>query len=361
MCGLFGLVRSTQCAHPEPASGVFLDLGRLAERRGRDAAGFALVQPRQPVAVVKATRPFGDFWQPQHRRLLRQARVALGHTRHASQGAPGRLANAHPLEVGSLVGTVNGDIDADDLRDRLPAGLPAAQGETDSEILLLALNRVRGDLGAVCEVLAAVRGPAWPSSLAGHCAPLPSPRTPTGTCTGGRLRRGFTAWTSEPTGGWASRSSGSGKAPSWSSPPTGQAPRSSPSGRSRRPPGLATSSASRSGQGLTPARWPCSRPRPVIALPRRQTSPTSPPTAKTWPPPPLDRAHGAIPKGPRQCDTLDSSPSRPWSSPVPPSRWRSTPTTPPRCPDLTRPVPTGPRPDVCTCTSAPRHRGRSSA
>src|SRR6266511_2026178 len=125
MCGLFGLVRSTQCAHPEPASGVFLDLGRLAERRGRDAAGFA-----------------------------------LGHTRHASQGAPGRLANAHPLEVGSLVGAVNGDIDADDLRDRLPAGLPAAQGETDSEILLLALNRVRGDLGAVCEVLAAVRGPA---------------------------------------------------------------------------------------------------------------------------------------------------------------------------------------------------------
>src|SRR6266567_2578324 len=160
MCGLFGLVRSTEGTHQEPASWVFVDLGRLAERRGRDAAGFALVQPRLPVAVFKATRPFGDFWLPHHGRLLHQARVALGHTRHASQGAPGRLANAHPLEVGSLAGTVNGDIDADDLRDRLPGGLPAPQGETDSEVLLLALDRVRGDLGAVCEVLAAVRGPA---------------------------------------------------------------------------------------------------------------------------------------------------------------------------------------------------------
>lgn len=160
MCGLFGLVRSTQSPDPEPASGVFVDLGRLAEQRGRDAAGFALVQPGLPVAVVKATRPFGDFWRPQHGRVLHRARVALGHTRHASQGAPERLANAHPLEVGSLAGTVNGDIDADNLRNRLPAGLPAPQGETDSEILLLALNRVHGDLGAVCEVLTAVRGPA---------------------------------------------------------------------------------------------------------------------------------------------------------------------------------------------------------
>src|SRR6266536_1011820 len=160
MCGLFGLARSAGTVHPESASGVFVDLGRLAEQRGRDAAGFALVQPPLPPAVGKAPWPFRSLWRSDHAPMLHQARVALRHTRHASQGAPDRLANAHPLEAASLVGTVNGDIDADDLRDRLPAGLPAAQGETDSEILLLALNRVRGDLGAVCEVLAAVRGPA---------------------------------------------------------------------------------------------------------------------------------------------------------------------------------------------------------
>jgi glucosamine 6-phosphate synthetase-like amidotransferase/phosphosugar isomerase protein len=164
MCGLFGFVRSARAAHPESASGVFAELGRLAEQRGRDAAGFALVQPPLPPAVVKAPRPFRSLWISDHAPLLHQARVALGHTRHATQGDPGRLANTHPLEAGRLVGTVNGDIDADDLRRRLPPGLPASKGETDSEVVLLALDRVRGDLGGVCEVLATVRGPlalAW--------------------------------------------------------------------------------------------------------------------------------------------------------------------------------------------------------
>jgi asparagine synthetase B (glutamine-hydrolysing) len=158
MCGLFGLARSARAAHPESASGVFVELGRLAEQRGRDAAGFALAQPPLPPAVVKAPLPFRSLWGSHQAPMLPRARIALGHTRHASQGGPGRLANAHPLEAGALVGTVNGDIDADDLRRRLPPGLPAPEGETDSEILLLALNRVRGDLEAACEVLAAVRG-----------------------------------------------------------------------------------------------------------------------------------------------------------------------------------------------------------
>src|SRR6266511_828608 len=40
----------------------------------------------------------------------------------------------------------------------LAPGLPPPKGETDSEVLLLALDRVRGDLGEVCEVLATARG-----------------------------------------------------------------------------------------------------------------------------------------------------------------------------------------------------------
>jgi glucosamine 6-phosphate synthetase-like amidotransferase/phosphosugar isomerase protein len=161
MCGLFGLVRSTRATHPQAASGVFVTLGRLAEQRGRDAAGFALASQQLPLppTVVKATRPFGSLWHsPLHTPMLHQARIALGHTRHTSQGAPWRLANAHPLQAGALVGTVNGDIDQAGLRRRLPPGLPTPQGETDSEILLLALDRVRGDLGAICQVLTTVRG-----------------------------------------------------------------------------------------------------------------------------------------------------------------------------------------------------------
>ena len=160
MCGLFGMVRSTHGPHPASASGVFAELGRLAQQRGRDAAGFALVSPPPlPVTVIKAPRPFGSLLRPHHLPLLHQAHLALGHTRHASQGAPDRLANAAPLEAGDLVGTHNGDIDQDDLRRRLP-GLPQPHGDTDSEVLLLALDRVHGDLGAVCEVLSTMRGPA---------------------------------------------------------------------------------------------------------------------------------------------------------------------------------------------------------
>ncbi len=154
MCGLFGVARATSDPCPERAAGVLATLGRLAERRGTDAAGFALASQEGGCQVVKATGPFTTLWQPaRHVAAAHQARVALGHTRHASQGAADRLANAAPLEAGRLVGAVNGDIDADGLR-----GLVEPQGETDSERLLLALDRVRGELRRVVGVLAAMRG-----------------------------------------------------------------------------------------------------------------------------------------------------------------------------------------------------------
>ena len=160
MCGLFGFVRGARDETPERASAVFVALGRLAEQRGRDAAGFALVTDTGRCHVVKATGSFTSLWQRRYLPALHRAPVALAHTRHASQGAPDRLVNAAPLVVGAgLVGTCNGDIDAADLQRRLP-GLPEPQGDTDSEPLLPALDRVRGDLGAVCEVLSAMHGPA---------------------------------------------------------------------------------------------------------------------------------------------------------------------------------------------------------
>src|SRR6266511_3602594 len=56
------------------------------------------------------------------------------------------MANAAPLVVGAgLIGVHNGDVDVEALRGGLPIALPPAHGETDSEVLLLALDRVRGD------------------------------------------------------------------------------------------------------------------------------------------------------------------------------------------------------------------------
>jgi hypothetical protein len=91
MCGLFGFVRPAHGPCLERAASVFAALGRLAERRGRDATGFAVLGPALPLAVVKDTRPFGSLWRPGHLPMLHEARVALGHTRHATQGAGDRL------------------------------------------------------------------------------------------------------------------------------------------------------------------------------------------------------------------------------------------------------------------------------
>jgi Glutamine amidotransferase domain len=179
MCGIFGMVRVADDSEPAQASRVFAALGHLAQQRGRDAAGFAPVThrsaPTAPTApldascrrevqfggclVVKDTRQWDDVWHPRYLPALDEAAVALGHTRHASQGASEALGNAAPLVAGAgLITTHNGDIDVGDLLGRLPYGLPTRQGDTDTEVLCLALDRVRDDLSAVCGVLSAMRG-----------------------------------------------------------------------------------------------------------------------------------------------------------------------------------------------------------
>jgi glucosamine--fructose-6-phosphate aminotransferase (isomerizing) len=175
MCGIFGMVRA-QDSDPTWASNVFVALGHHAEERGRDAAGFALVGDGGPVGVpedaihraevdlgacrvVKGTCRWRLLWRREFGRALDGASAALGHTRHASQGEPGTLGNASPLVVGeALVGIHNGDVDADALRRDLPVSLPASRGGTDSEVLLLALDRMRGDLLGTCNVLETVHG-----------------------------------------------------------------------------------------------------------------------------------------------------------------------------------------------------------
>ena len=194
MCGIFGMVRSADDPDPAWASSVFVALGHLAQQRGHDAAGFVLVGPDRAVdaraavpldpigqrdvqvgrcRVVKDTRRWARLWRQSHLRALDEASVAVGHTRHASQGAPGTLVNAAPLVVGDgLIGTHNGDVDAEALRRDLAPELPLPRGETDSEALLLALDRVRGDPAAVCDVLSTVQGLAALAWLDRHAPDL---------------------------------------------------------------------------------------------------------------------------------------------------------------------------------------------
>jgi asparagine synthetase B (glutamine-hydrolysing) len=180
VCGIFGVVRAAAAAHPERASEAFVALGHLAEQRGRDAAGFALVggghdggprdlppnaTSRRDVAlggcrVVKDTVPWSLLWRRRYLARLDLATVALGHTRAATQGAPGRRCNASPLAVGRLVGVHNGDVDTAALRLLLGASLPEPAGGTDSEVLYLALDRFRDDPAGVAALLSGIVGRA---------------------------------------------------------------------------------------------------------------------------------------------------------------------------------------------------------
>lgn len=180
MCGIFGIIRNTEARHPERASAAFVELGKHAVERGRDSSGFALTTPNNTehsvtgptrhhvdsfetkidnVHIIKDTLPFHDLWNDgQHLPLLAEHRVAIGHTRWATQGKRDALTNASPLVVGSIVGTHNGDIDTTSVPGKYI--LPAAHGSTDTEVLYQALHRDRRDRRKITDTLGNVEGRA---------------------------------------------------------------------------------------------------------------------------------------------------------------------------------------------------------
>jgi glutamine---fructose-6-phosphate transaminase (isomerizing) len=169
-------VRADQARHPELVSQAFAVLGHLAQERGTDAAGFALVDdiagplssPRgvttrryarlRGCRIIKNVKPFAQLWDPGYMPALDRARVLIGHDRLATQGSSRRLANASPLAAGALVGTHSGDLDTADLL--TPDIWRRLVGQTDTEVLYLALDRARRDRRKMVAVLEAVTGRA---------------------------------------------------------------------------------------------------------------------------------------------------------------------------------------------------------
>jgi glucosamine--fructose-6-phosphate aminotransferase (isomerizing) len=174
MCGLFGLARPTDAHAADTRAGTraLLMLGAMAEERGVDASGLAYWPTSRPDderpdgradaavdgwRVAKRVGAFGELSLRGKRAELNNARIVLGHTRHATQGDVRRLVNASPLTAGPLLGTHNGDVTSEVLRRRHPRLDPV--GETDSELLFGALAGAH-DVPAMVEVLAALEGRA---------------------------------------------------------------------------------------------------------------------------------------------------------------------------------------------------------
>jgi len=162
------MVRSPFADDPGRASDVFVTLGMLAEERGTDSAGLALLGawpglggwpslggPPGGCRVVKGRGPFSGIWRPAYVPELDRSPVALGHTRWATQGSPLEPRNASPMAVQDVVATHNGDVDAADLRARF--ALPPSCGTTDSEPIFQLLAGCAGP-SDVTRVLEAVVG-----------------------------------------------------------------------------------------------------------------------------------------------------------------------------------------------------------
>jgi glucosamine 6-phosphate synthetase-like amidotransferase/phosphosugar isomerase protein len=173
MCGLFGVVRSPFADDPGRASDVFVTLGALAEERGTDSAGVALLGGwpglgHDGCRVVKGRGRFSAVWRTELLAELDRAPVAMGHTRWATQGSPAEAVNAAPMLVpgpgpksAGIVGTHNGDVDAGALRARF--ALPAPSGGTDSEAVfqLLAGRRGSSCVTGALEALVGRAALAW--------------------------------------------------------------------------------------------------------------------------------------------------------------------------------------------------------
>ena len=181
MCGIFGFVRCADARDPALASMAFVALGHLAQERGQDASGFALVGGRHegPAAparrgiryrrlsiddclIVKSGVPFTTVWydDPSFVRPLDRAVVAMGHCRWATKGAPHAIVNASPMLVDRLIGTHNGDVDEIGLARRYHLEADDMIGGTDTEVLLSALATVPSRASAITSVLEKVSGRA---------------------------------------------------------------------------------------------------------------------------------------------------------------------------------------------------------
>ncbi|MGI5204438.1 hypothetical protein ACQEU6_23000 [Spirillospora sp. CA-108201] len=175
MCGLFGVVRSPFAADPGRASDVLVVLGALAEERGSDSAGLALLGAPPGLGgaggggcrVVRGRGRFSGVWRPEFLSELDRAAVAVGHTRRAARGASVEAGDAGPLIVpgapAAVVGANDADIDVADLRRRYapPAGDAAAGACGEPVLRLMAGRRSPSEITGVLQALVGRVALAW--------------------------------------------------------------------------------------------------------------------------------------------------------------------------------------------------------
>lgn len=141
MCGIYGMLFHSNQHNTAPyrARMLFSALAERAVTRGRDAAGLAVVNPNNEIALYKnavASTEIIKFrrWWRELRKIGSGTYAVMGHTRFGTHGE-NIIANAHPFRFGNLVGTHNGVIS------NYRAFGPEKPFECDSANLLYGLSK----------------------------------------------------------------------------------------------------------------------------------------------------------------------------------------------------------------------------
>lgn len=170
MCGIFGVIKAGDSSDEYSraiATLGFMYLGHRAMERGVNASGIAAFIGRQH--FVPATQPdvatlincpdfkldgwlisrrgyrFSKLWRSyRYQKQANKAAILMGHTRLATIGNKAALVNASPLIAGNLIGTHNGGVARRRLQELYE--LPPPLGETSSELIFTALDRVTNNL-----------------------------------------------------------------------------------------------------------------------------------------------------------------------------------------------------------------------
>ena len=150
MCGIVGYVG------PDEALPIVLEGLRRLEYRGYDSAGVAVLG--EELEVRKRSGKLGELEAALDAEPPLGGRVAIGHTRWATHGAP-TAANAHPQTdcPGDIAVIHNGIIENHhDLRSGLEKGGHVFASDTDTEVVAHLVEDALGDTDDLTEAVRAV-------------------------------------------------------------------------------------------------------------------------------------------------------------------------------------------------------------
>jgi len=133
MCGLVGMAGDLKMDHRK----MFEDLLIVDSLRGKHSTGVASITADGKLSMIKkACLPQELMDHKQYDKVVTfNSRVLIGHNRYATQGAVNGT-NAHPFEIGDIVGAHNGTLRRQHL---LPEHLDY---EVDSENLIHSINKL---------------------------------------------------------------------------------------------------------------------------------------------------------------------------------------------------------------------------